>query len=47
MSRIEEQKNVSNDKVDQVVADYESEGATVEKIKQADGNWTVRATFPD
>jgi hypothetical protein len=47
MSRIEEQKNVPDSEVKQVVSDYESEGATVEQIFQSDGNWTVRAIFPD
>ena len=30
---------------DEVVSDFESEGAKVSKTKQADGNWTVTATF--
>ena len=47
MSRIEQLTDVPENEVAEVVSDYESEGATVEKIKQADGNWTVRATFPD
>jgi hypothetical protein len=33
--------------LDRVVKDFESEGATVTKKKQPDGNWTVTATFPD
>jgi hypothetical protein len=33
--------------LDRVVKDFESEGATVTKEKQPDGNWTVKATFPD
>lgn len=46
MSHTEELKNVPPGEVEQVVADFESEGAKVQKIEQADGNWTVRATFP-
>lgn len=33
--------------VDEVVRDFESEGATVEKTEQPNGMWTVTATFPD
>ena len=47
MSRVEEIRDVPGDEVDQLVADFESEGATVERIRQPDGLWTVRATFPD
>jgi hypothetical protein len=46
MARIEELTDIPPSEVDGIVADYKSEGATVEKIKQADGNWIVRATFP-
>lgn len=33
--------------LDQVVSDFESEGCTVTKKKQADGNWTVKAVCPE
>ncbi len=46
MPRKETVKDVPDDKVDQVVKDYESEGAKTEKIRQSDGKWTVIATFP-
>lgn len=45
MPRTEELINIPEDELDELVADFESEGAEVEKIKQADGNWTVRARF--
>ncbi len=32
--------------VDTVVSDFESEGCTATKSKQADGNWTVVASCP-
>lgn len=32
--------------VDMLVTDFTSEGATVAKAKQQDGNWTIRAEFP-
>ena len=47
MPRIEELDNIPNSDVEEVISDYESEGAQVEKIQQDDGRWTVRATFPD
>lgn len=47
MARIEELNDIPPAEVDQVVDDYTSEGAEVEKTKQADGNWTVKATFPN
>ncbi len=37
---------IPSDQVDQVVSDFESEGATVTKSQQPDGTWTVVATFP-
>nr|VFJ43020.1 MAG: hypothetical protein BECKDK2373B_GA0170837_10047 [Candidatus Kentron sp. DK]VFJ55559.1 MAG: hypothetical protein BECKDK2373C_GA0170839_104915 [Candidatus Kentron sp. DK] len=52
MPRIEELNDVPEDQVDEVVSDFESEArseeekVTVERIKQSDGRWTVRATFP-
>ena len=39
-------RNVPDSDVDQLVADFESEGATVEKEKE-NGTWIVTATFPD
>jgi hypothetical protein len=40
-------ENVPADDVDQVIADYQSEGAiSVVKQLQPDGTWTVVATFP-
>lgn len=45
MPRVEELNNIPPSEVDEVVADFQSEGADVEKIKQPDGNWTVKATF--
>ena len=47
MARIEELTDIPPSEVDEVVADFKSEGATVKKIKQADGKLTVRATFKD
>ncbi len=38
--------DIPKDKVATVVADYEMEGAKIEKIKQPNGLWTVKATFP-
>jgi hypothetical protein len=36
---------VPDDMVDQVVSDFESEGAIVVKFKE-NGTWAVHATFP-
>jgi hypothetical protein len=36
---------IADSTVDQVVGDFQSEGATVTKTKQADGTWTVVAKF--
>lgn len=47
MARVEVLTNIPPDEVDQVVEDYESEGAVVKRIKQPDGNWTVKAKFPE
>jgi hypothetical protein len=38
--------NVPDSKVNEIVSDFESEGATVEKTRE-NGTWTVTATFPD
>ena len=47
MGRQEVLTDVPDSDVNEVVGDFESEGATVEKTKQPDGNWTVTATFPN
>lgn len=47
MARVEELNDIPPSEVDEVISDYESEGAEVEKIKQSNGNWTVRAVFQD
>ena len=47
MARTETLNKVADSEVAQVVADYESNGATVSQTKNADGTWTVVATFPD
>jgi hypothetical protein len=47
MPRIEELEGIPSSDVEEVISDFESEGAQVEKILQEDGNWTVRARFPD
>ena len=47
MARVEELTDIPSNEVNEVVEDFESEGASVQKIEQQDGNWTVRATFPD
>jgi hypothetical protein len=38
--------HVPDNMVDQVVADFKSEGAIVVKISEGGGKWTVVATFP-
>ncbi|MBO8134134.1 MULTISPECIES: hypothetical protein [Dickeya] len=43
---VNELTDIPSDQVDEVVKDFESEGAVVEKIKQPNGLWTVKATFP-
>ena len=45
MPRIEELNDIPEDEKDEVVTDYESEGAQVEKIRQPNGKWTIKATF--
>ena len=40
-------ENVPDSEVDEVVSDFQSEGATVEKIQQEDGSWKVTATYPN
>jgi len=45
---VQETTDIPNDKVDQVIAGFKLDNPIkIEKIKQPDGNWTVRATFPD
>ncbi|GAA0852308.1 hypothetical protein [Aliiglaciecola litoralis] len=46
MARTEELTDIPTSDVDQVIEDYESEGAQVEKIQQPNGKWTIKATFP-
>lgn len=45
MPHIEELTDVPTSDLDELVEDFESEGATVETTKQPNGKWTVRATF--
>ena len=47
MNRKEVLRDVPESDVDEVVGDYESEGATVEKKRQANGLWKVTVTFDD
>ena len=44
MANVNELKDIPDYKVDQKVAEYKSLGHTVEKIKQHNGKWTIRAT---
>lgn len=44
--RREEISGVPQEDANEVISDFESEDAQkIEKIRQADGNWTVIATF--
>ena len=45
MSRIEVLKDIPASEVDEVVGDFKSEGASVEKEQQDNGLWKVTATF--
>ncbi len=47
MPRVRTLTDIPDNEVDQVVRDFESEGATVTKKRQPNGMWTVVATFPD
>ena len=47
MSNVNELQDVPDDEVERKVAEYESLGYKVEKIRQSDGKWTIRATAPD
>ena len=44
MAIVNELKDIPDNKVDQKVAEYKSLGYKVEKIKQPNGKWTIRAT---
>ena len=39
--------DIPDGKLDEIVSDFESEGADVVKRRQPDGNWTVIATLPE
>lgn len=45
MSRIEVLKDIPDSEVEEVVSDFESEGASVEREEQDNGLWKVTATF--
>ncbi len=47
MPRTETLRNVPDADLDEVVADFKSEGASVTTDRQPNGQWTVTATFPD
>jgi hypothetical protein len=47
MAREEILKDVPESELQEVITDFESEGAKVEKIKQPNGKWTIKATFPN
>jgi len=47
MSRVELLTDVPDSDLDELVSDFENEGATVQKKKQADGKWAVVAVFPN
>lgn len=47
MPRKEELRDIPESELQEVVKDFESEGATVTTVKQPNGLWTVIATFPD
>ncbi len=38
-------KDIPENEIKKVVADYQSEGAAVTVARQKDGRWTVRASF--
>jgi hypothetical protein len=45
--RVRTLRNIPTDKKEQTEADYRAEGATdIKWTKQADGRWTMTATFP-
>lgn len=39
-------RSVPNTSLDQLVRAFENDGATVQKTREADGTWTLVATFP-
>ena len=45
MGRKEVLTDIPENEVDKIVEDFESEGASVKKIKQGNGKYTVEATF--
>lgn len=47
MSKIKILKDIPDSDVNQVIVDFKSEGCSVEKIKQTNGKWTVKATCPE
>ena len=47
MATIKVLKDIPESDVDQVIRDFESEGCSVEKEKQPNGKYSVRATCPD
>jgi len=47
MATVKVLKDIPESDVNQVISDFESEGCTVEKEKQPNGKFTVRATCPD
>ncbi len=47
MGHKEELNDIPENEVDEVVKDFESKGASVEKIKQDNGQYTVKASFPN
>jgi hypothetical protein len=38
-------KDIPEDEIKKVIADFQSEGAAVAFVRQTDGRWTVRASF--
>lgn len=40
-------RDIPDSDVDQVVKDFEDDGCTVERTKQPDERWTIKATCPD
>jgi hypothetical protein len=40
-------RDIPDDRIEEVVSDYESEGAQVTRELQPDGKWTLVATFPN
>jgi hypothetical protein len=47
MPHTETLTNVPSSEKEEVVSDFESEGATVQSQREPDGTWTITATFPD